>query len=91
MSDAATLTIVPVVVAPTLIYARRRTICDCCGNVRKWHIYRDAVPQCRHAPALDEAAQVCAERPERVCRYCARAVEAEANLKPSQEDTNHDD
>lgn len=70
MTDAPVLT-----VAPTLTYARRRTVSQSCGNVRKWHIYLDGVPQCRHAPALDEAAQVCAKRPERVCRYCARVVE----------------
>lgn len=86
MSDAAEL-----VIAPALAYARRQPHFDYRFSEPRWHIYVDAVPQCRHAPPLDEAAQVCAERPERVCRYCARAVEAEANLKPSQEDTNHDD
>jgi hypothetical protein len=75
--DAQEPVIVPVLVAPTLTYARRRTVCDCCGNERRWHAYVDGVPQCRHAPALDDAAEMCADRPGRVCRLCARAVGAE--------------
>lgn len=70
MSDAAEL-----VIAPTLTYARRQPHFDYRFSEPRWHIYVDGAPQCRHAPPLDEAAQVCAERPERVCRYCARAVE----------------
>lgn len=81
--DASTLT-----VAPAVTYARRRTICDCAGNVRRWHAYVDGMPQCRHTPALDEAAEVCAERPARVCRFCARAVGADERPGMREEESD---